>query len=460
MSCPSDEKSNPQLTASTPVRFRRLGEVARGGMGRIEAAQDPILGRRVAIKSLHPELLEDPLAVARFAEEAQITGQLEHPNVAPIYDLGEDENGPFIVMKLLAGRSLGQLLFEATGAPRRDAEGVDQLHRFVQIVVRLCDALSFAHSRGVIHCDVKPDNIMVGEHGQVYLMDWGVALLLTESSTVDGAARSASSQSASPQDAPEPMAPKAAASWAQHDSFVRITGGPEDTGSFRGTPAYMSPEQILGRTDDIDARTDVFGLGGVLFEILTGHPPNDPKRLLGPAFSREHSLPLQSGTWEQLPPELSRIAVKALAPLRQNRYPSVAALRADLEQFLKGGGWFETTVFQPGESIINEGDAGDTAYIIQSGSCDVFKSIQGVRTFIRQLGPGSVFGEAAVFTGGSRTASVVASDTVTVKLITGAALNRELDQNPWLAAFVRSLAGLFREADTALSQRSPETPAR
>ncbi|MDX2054142.1 MAG: cyclic nucleotide-binding domain-containing protein [Polyangiaceae bacterium] len=442
----SDREAPPRPPAPTPVRFSRLSEVARGGMGRIDAAHDPVLGRRVAIKSLHPELLQDPLAAIRFSEEAQITGQLEHPNVAPIYDLGEDENGPFIVMKLLAGRSLGQLLFDAAGHPRRDAEGVDQLHRFVQMVVRLCDALSFAHSRGVIHCDVKPDNIMIGEHGQVYLMDWGVALLLSD--------RTAAEHSTS--EAPlEATAPSEAANWATRDSFVRVTGSPEDTGAFRGTPAYMSPEQILGKTELIDARTDVFGLGGVLFEILTGHPPNDPARLRGPAFNREHTLPLKSTVWEQLPPELCRIAIKCLSPLQENRYPSVEALKADLEQFLKGGGWFETAIFKPGESIVAEGAPGDTAYIIQSGNCDVFKDIQGQRVFIRQLGPGAVFGEAAVFTGGSRTASVVAVDTVTVKVITGAALNRELDQNPWLAAFVRSLAGLFREADAAISQRTP-----
>lgn len=441
----SSRRDDQPVTDPTQApRFRRLGEVARGGMGRIEAAHDPVLGRRVAIKSLHPDLLEDHLAAIRFAEEAQITGQLEHPNVAPIYDLGEDENGPFIVMKLLAGRSLGQLLFEAAGHPRRDAEGVDQLHRFVQVVVRLCDALAFAHSRGVIHCDVKPDNIMIGEHGQVYLMDWGVALLLSDTRTTDDTPASVATDSS----------PPPGVNWADHDSFVRVTGGPEDTGSFRGTPAYMSPEQILGRTDDIDGRTDVFGLGGVLHEILTGRPPNDTGRLMGPAFNRAHTLPLQSDVWEQLPPELCRITVKALSPLRQDRYPSVEALRGDLEQFLKGGGWFETSIFKAGESIITEGASGDTAYIIQAGHCDVFKHVQGVRTFIRQLGPGDVFGEAAVFTGGSRTASVVAADTVSVKVITGGALNRELDQNPWLAAFVRSLANLFCETDAALSKRS------
>jgi CRP-like cAMP-binding protein len=157
--------------------------------------------------------------------------------------------------------------------------------------------------------------------------------------------------------------------------------------------------------------------------------------------------------WSSLPPELCRIAQKALWPEPAGRYPSIAALRVDLEQFLRGGGWFETLTFVDGELILQEGEPGKTAYVIQSGNCDVWKTLHGERRFVKRLGPGDVFGEAAVFGGGTRTASVLAVGDVTLKLVSGDALNRELDQNPMLAAFVRSLAGLFREADAALSAR-------
>jgi serine/threonine protein kinase len=439
----SSDDPKPSRPPVSPPRFRRLGEVARGGMGCILAAVDPALGRRVAIKTLHPELLEDAQAARKFAEEAQITGQLEHPNVAPIYDLGEDADGPFIVMKLLSGKSLARMIAEVGEQATGTGGNVQTLYQFVQIVLRLCDALSFAHGRGVVHCDVKPDNVMVGEHGQVYLMDWGVALLLSEREKQQGA-------EASPATSAELLGfegqPRA-------DSFVRLTGTGPDSASFRGTPAYMAPEQILGRTNDIDARTDVFGLGGVLYEILTGRPPNDAARLLSPALRRDRPLRFESRLWPTLPPELCRIVTRALSPLSVDRYPTVSALREELEQFLGGGGWFETAVFEPGADIVTEGEPGDTAYIIESGHCSVFKLILGERVLLRELGPGDVFGEAAVFTGGSRTASVVAKTRVSVKKITGEALNRELDRNPWLAIFVRSLAGLFREADSVLSQR-------
>lgn len=387
-------------------RFQEPEQVARGGMGSVESAHDPLLDRRVAIKTLHAELREDERAVLKFVEEARITGQLEHPNVVPIYDLGEGAADPFIVMRLIQGQSLGQML-ATTPAPRTPAQTAELLQRFVQIVLRVCDALSFAHSRGVIHCDVKPDNIMVGDHGQVYLMDWGVA----------------------------------------------VTEKPRE--GYGGTVAYMAPEQLLGNPEDIDARVDVFGLGGVLYEILTGTPPNDAKAMLQAARGQAVLSFEPRALWRRLPPELCRIASKALSPARDQRYPSVSALREDLEQFLKGGGWFETLAVKAGETVVREGEPGSAAYIIQSGSCDVWKNIQGQPKLIRRLGPGDVFGETAVFAGGLRTASIVAVDDVTLKVITGDSLNHELDQSPILAAFVRSLASLFREADAAMSVRPP-----
>jgi eukaryotic-like serine/threonine-protein kinase len=218
----------------------------------------------------------------------------------------------------------------------------------------------------------------------------------------------------------------------------------------------MAPEQLLGNTSDIDARTDVFGLGGVLYEILTGMAPNDGKAILQAARGEVVLAFLPRAQWTQLPPELCRIAAKALTPRRDARYASVSELGGDLEQFLKGGGWFDTLSAKAGDAIVNEGEPGSTAYIIQSGHCEVWKGLQGERRLIRRLGPGDVFGETAVFAGGQRTASVVAVSDVILKIITGDSLNRELDQSPILAAFVRSLAGLFRETDAALSARGVE----
>jgi len=435
------EATGYRVPAVFADRFERLGEVNRGGIGRIDAALDPVIGRRVAIKTLRAEVTSDEPVTTKFADEAQITGQLEHPNIVPIYDLGEDEAGPFIVMKLVRGRTLAELVNDVHETPGRP----EQLHAFVQTLLKLCDALSFAHSRGVIHCDVKPANVMVGDYGQVYMMDWGVSLLL---SSRDDAQREPPA---------EPRArrfTKKLLDAVERDSLVRVTPGPDtESSQVRGTPAYMAPEQLHRRTDKIDERTDVFGLGAVLYEILTGEPPNNWGQLRGPGLNAEPvRIPASSPLWAQLPPGLCRIASKALSPDREDRHPSIDALRAELEQFLHGGGWFETRIFRAGERVVTEGERGDAAYIIEAGHLDVFKNIQGEQVLVRRLGPGDVFGETAVLTGEARTASVIATEDSTLKVITGDSLNRELDRNPWLAAFVRSLAMLFRETDGRLSK--------
>ena len=432
-----DQKPKPKTERDMGRRFRPISEVARGGIGRIEMAFDPVIGRRVAIKTLRDELQEDDQISLQFGEEAQITGQLEHPNVVPIYDLGEDDDGQFIVMKLVKGKSLATLIADEASNPDQPA----QLQRLIRIVLRLCDALSYAHSRGVIHCDIKPDNVMVGDYGQVYLMDWGVALLLSHRERM-------SSLSGEVQESGE----RTIADWSVgSDSFIQLTATDSKSTSLNGTPAYMAPEQLLGRTRDIDARTDVFGMGALLYEILTGNPPNDQQRFLGQGIHTPLEMPRGSKCWAQLPPGLCAIALKALSPKPEDRHQSIDELRAELEQFLSGGGWFETQTFEPGESIVTEGEPGDAAYIIEAGSCEVFKLIDGRQVLVRVLEPGDVFGETAVFTGSARTASVIAKQRCTLKVITAPSLTAELDRNPWLAAFVRSLAELFKEADRRLA---------
>jgi serine/threonine-protein kinase len=427
-------------------RLEDEGEIARGGMSSIRRAFDPRILRHVAMKVIEPASAAQPGAALRFLEEAQITGQLDHPNIVPVHDLGLRDDGTpeYFTMKLVGGATLSEILRDdsvlgpgSRAAPPTSEAGsrpeaqlrAARLERLLRIFLKVCDAVAFAHARGVIHRDLKPDNVMVGDHGQVYLMDWGVAMLR------QGSRPSESSRN--------PSVPPA----LNRDPDQRVLDRP---GSVIGTPSYMSPEQAWGKLDEIDERSDVFGLGGILYKVLTGHAPNRvPGRGDAMEQARAAQIPPPGEVAPDpcLPPGLCRIAMQALSPKREQRQQSVDALQSEVEAFLHGGGWFSTRSFLAGEVIIAEGDAGNVAYIIQSGRCEVVRTVQGERTIVRHLGPGEVFGETAILTDRPRSATVVALEPVAALVVTRESLEQELDRNTWLSVIVRALAERFRELD-------------
>jgi tetratricopeptide (TPR) repeat protein/tRNA A-37 threonylcarbamoyl transferase component Bud32 len=249
-----ERRALPQGRSSYQV----LGEIARGGMGVILKGHDVDLGRDVAMKVLAKDLAQRPEVVQRFVEEAQIGGQLQHPGIVPVYELGlmADER-PYFTMKLVKGRTLATLFAErATVAADRQ--------RLLTIFESVCQTVAYAHSRGVIHRDLKPANIMVGAFGEVQVVDWGLAKVLARGGTAD-----------------EKRA-KAMQSQLTVLETVRSDGSRSGTdslvGSVMGTPAYMPPEQASGRVDRLDERSDVFALGAILCEILTGAPPYSGER--------------------------------------------------------------------------------------------------------------------------------------------------------------------------------------
>ena len=225
-------------------------EIARGGMGIIYHATDTVLGREVAVKVLQEKYGPASGAAIRFADEARITGQLQHPSIPPVHDVGTLSDGrPFLAMKLIKGQTLEELLKART-------DSSTDRGRFVAVFEQVCQALAYAHSHDVIHRDLKPANIMVGAFGEVQVMDWGLAKVLGTTTT--------------PASPAEPH--EATRGWTQ------ISPMPDDgshtlAGSMLGTPAFAPPEQVAGEIDKVDRRADVFGLGAILAVILTDKPP-------------------------------------------------------------------------------------------------------------------------------------------------------------------------------------------
>jgi eukaryotic-like serine/threonine-protein kinase len=246
------DPSSPEMppTAARTVRVQLLGEIARGGMGVVLKGRDPDLGRDVAVKVLLDSNKEKPDLVRRFIEEAQIGGQLQHPGVVPVYELGTfGDARPYFTMKLVKGRTLAELLADRAGA-------ADDLPRFLGIFEQICQTMAYAHSRDVIHRDLKPSNVMVGSFGEVQVMDWGLAKVLSRGGVVDDAA---------------------AGRVKVHDTVIATARVLSDSdlsqaGSVMGTPAYMAPEQARGEGESVDRRADVFALGSILCEVLTGQP--------------------------------------------------------------------------------------------------------------------------------------------------------------------------------------------
>ena len=390
------------------TRLQVDGELGRGGIGVVEVVIDPALGRRMARKTLLEAGISAELMLRMFVREARIVAQLDHPHIAPIHDLGLTPEGmPSFTMKLVGGRTLDEILASEPPGPLSPSALLDAL----EVLRKVCDALAFAHSRGVLHCDLKPENLLVGDYGEVYLMDWGVARLLDANDEADD----------------EPV--------------------------IMGTPAYMAPEQAHGWRDLLDVRTDVFGVGAILYQVLARKPPYRQERLIDTVLRAQQGLfELPGEVWGPgaVAGELERIVLRAMARDPDDRYWSVRELTDDLVRFLRGGGDLPRLTFVEGASIIREGDVGHEAYIIVTGRCQVRKRTDGGERTLREMGRGELFGETALLTAEPRSASVVALEDTVVAVVTDEILAREMDSmKPWMAAFVRSLAARFREADAA-----------
>lgn len=333
-----------QLEARGPSddRFRDRAEVARGAMGVVYSALDGLLRRRLALKvalarprrAVSGEIPSsgDPAvrSVARFLEEAQITSQLDHPGIVPVHDIGLDAEGRvFFAMRLVRGEDLRTVLRHV----RDGREGWSQV-RAIGVLLKVCEAMSYAHSKGVIHRDLKPSNVMVGRFGEVYVMDWGLARvrgcadqhdLRWRHEHVPGSSELRTERSDAAEEADD-----------DSDSALATMDG-----DVIGTPAYMSPEQAQGRVALLDERSDVYAVGALMYQMITGEVP-----FVAPGMkpsARTILARVLDGPPRALesfgrvaPVELVAICEKAMARERMDRYSNMAALAEDLRAYLEG----------------------------------------------------------------------------------------------------------------------------
>ncbi len=377
------ESSTPEPEEALQGRHYQIGKaIAQGGMGAILSAQDLKIERAVAMKVIRSD--RGPVereGRQRFIREAKVIGRLEHPNIVPIHELGVNEQGQvFYTMKLVKGVTLRQVLSEIKKGHAATL-AKHPLSQLLTVFQKVCDAMAFAHAQGVIHRDLKPENIMLGEFGEVLVMDWGLAKILSES----GAGASPREEqvgreserggidkevASSPQPSP-PLGEEremengpALEGFREQNDLGGGDGLQTMEGAIMGTPSFMAPEQVEGKVHEMDGRTDIFALGGILYSILTLRAPatgttmaemlaNIKSGYIAPPVyynqsrkdTKGETIALAHCPDGKVPEALSAVAMKALATLREARYQTVEDLQQDLAAY-QGG--FATSAEQAG----------------------------------------------------------------------------------------------------------------
>ena len=316
----SERLDNRDIESAPKSRYTLTRVCGVGGIGEVWLAKDPQLKRDVALKRFRADRVVDAEMQMRLIKEAQITGQLEHPNIIPVHELDQMEDGaPYYTMKLLRGQTLSQRIQEYHKRKREGEDTALDLHELLSTFIDVCNAVAYAGARGIVHRDLKPSNIMLGGFGEVLVLDWGLATLVEQTPPSD------------PDETMEPVTLEGSVSLMETIE-----------GQLIGTPAYMAPEQAAGRISLVDQRTDIYGLGAVLYALLLGTTPHRGQstgniaRDTGQLLKRitEGVTPEPRNADPTIPAPLNAICKQAMSRSRSDRYQCASDMAEDIRRWM------------------------------------------------------------------------------------------------------------------------------
>jgi eukaryotic-like serine/threonine-protein kinase len=402
---------------SSRDRYHEIENIGEGGLSRVSSSFDSCLNRVVAVKELKEEFLCDPDFLNAFITEVKLISYLDHPGVVTVYDTHlTDEQQLRYTMRLVDGQTLHAFLGYHL---QPDVVNVNYLSDVINIFTKLCETLAYVHDKGVLHLDLKTENIMLGRYGEVMIMDWGNAYLYNASLYEDHVRKHLNADS---------------------DSHIRI----EVRDAILGTPLYMSPEQTSSR-NDLRPTSDIFSIGVVVYELLTGQRPFAASTV---DEIVERVRTLEPPTVHELNPDiplrLSHIVQKMMRKAPEERYQNTHDVLHDLQAAQSSGQAFPLWEIPAGQVIFNEGDPGDFTIRIKSGKIEISKQNQGTKKVLAELGPGDVLGELAVFSDMPRTATATTLENTAVYLMRSAEVQAEMDKlSPWVSQMIHALSNRF-----------------
>ncbi len=412
------------------IRYQVLNELGSGATAKVGRVLDKHLNRIVAQKVFHAELTEDERLLRTFLNEARLVGYLSHPGIVPIFDLSVSAETPLnYTMPIVDGNSLGELMHADPATGNGQALAIAEA---LNILIKLCETLNYAHDKGVLHLDLKPDNIVVGEFGEVLIMDWGTGRL------------------------------KDPTKYAKHlheatEHNVSVNFESEDDDLFLGTPKYMSPEQTTASRNELNYASDIFSMGIIAHQLFSGIHPFHAKDLpsLFSAIQSEE-VPRLDQTDPTLPARLAEIVSRMLAKSTAARYASFSEVLEDLNTLRTAGAAFESRTYEQDEVIFSQGDPSEYAFTIVSGEVQVSINVEGDEKIMSTLGAGSIVGEIGVITGQARTATIKTLCATQISVLKKAQLESELEKlSPWVGQLIEGLADRFNSVNRELAEIKP-----